>query len=145
MIRLRTTALPSARGVVKPIRGPSGCGSWTQKAAKHKPVCIQVKSRYATDSDRGFPVKERTFGSFDYLVVVFLNIGNYFGKNPDCAAGRRNPEFYTFPARFIEEHHDKKNFGGKVMLGKLNIEKYKNEKGFELIADALGIEYPARP
>jgi len=47
--------------------------------------------------------------------------------------------------RFIKKHHDKKNSREKVMLRKLRIEKYKNEKGFELIADALGIEYPARP
>jgi hypothetical protein len=31
---LRTTALPSARGVVKPILGPLDCGSCTQNAAK---------------------------------------------------------------------------------------------------------------
>jgi len=116
-----------------------------RKAAKHKPVCIQVKSRYATDSDRGFPVKERTFGAFDFLIVVFLNIGDYFGKNPDCTAGRRDPEFYTFPGWFIKKHHNKKSSGEKVMLRTLNIEKYKNDKGFELIAEALGIEYPARP
>src|SRR3954454_21389974 len=47
-------------------------------------IRVQVKSRYATDSDRGFPVKERTFEAFDFLIVAFLNIGNYFGKNPDC-------------------------------------------------------------
>jgi len=116
-----------------------------RKAAKHKPICIQVKSRYATDSDRGFPVKARTFGAFDFLIVVFLNIGNYFGKNPDCATGLRDPEFYTFPKRFSKKHHDKKSSWEKVMLRKLNIEKYKNEKGFQLIAEALGIEYPARP
>ena len=34
LIRLRTTALPSARGVVKPILGPPACGSRTQNAAK---------------------------------------------------------------------------------------------------------------
>ena len=28
-------------------------------------VRIQVKSRYPTDCDRSFPVKERTFGAFD--------------------------------------------------------------------------------
>jgi hypothetical protein len=77
--------------------------------------------------------------------VVFLNIGNYFGKNPDCATGLRDPEFYTFPKRFSKKHHDKKSSWEKVMLRKLNIEKYKNEKGFQLIAEALGIEYPARP
>src|SRR2546427_12876948 len=40
-------------------------------------VRVQVKSRYATDCDRGFPVKETSFGAFDFLIVVFLNIGKF--------------------------------------------------------------------
>src|SRR4029453_9366387 len=36
-------------------------------------VRIQVKSRYATDCDRGFPVREASLDAFDYLVIVFLN------------------------------------------------------------------------
>jgi hypothetical protein len=110
-----------------------------------RPIRIQVKSRYATDSDRGFPVKERTFDAFDFLIVVFLNIGNYFGKKPDCAAGRREPEFYTLPVEFIKQHHDKKSSWEKVRLRNLDIEQYKNGNGFELIAVALGVEYPVRP
>ena len=47
--------------------------------------------------------------------------------------------------QFIREHHDKRNFGEKVKLRNLDIEQYKNGKGFELIAAALGIEYPTRP
>ena len=42
---------------------------------------IQVKSRYQTDCDRAFPVKDKTFEAFDYLVVVFLNIGNFYGTS----------------------------------------------------------------
>jgi hypothetical protein len=76
---------------------------------------------------------------------VFLNIGNYFGKNPDCAAGCREPEFYTLPAEFIRQHHNRRSSWEKVRLGNLDIEQYKNGKGFELIAAALGIEYPTRP
>jgi hypothetical protein len=30
-----------------------------------KQVRIQVKSRYQTDCDRGFPVKEKSFDAFD--------------------------------------------------------------------------------
>jgi hypothetical protein len=33
LMRFRATALPSARGVVKPIRGPSGCVRRRQNAA----------------------------------------------------------------------------------------------------------------
>jgi hypothetical protein len=35
-------------------------------------IRIQVKSRYQTDCDRALPVKERTFGAFDYLLVVLV-------------------------------------------------------------------------
>ncbi|WP_216353869.1 hypothetical protein [Burkholderia cenocepacia] len=41
---------------------------------------VQVKSRYATDCDRGFPVKERSIDAFDFLVVAFLNVGYYLSK-----------------------------------------------------------------
>jgi len=44
-----------------------------RKAAKQ--VRVQVKSRMATDSDRGFPVKAKTIDAFDFLVVAFLNVG----------------------------------------------------------------------
>jgi hypothetical protein len=106
-------------------------------------IRVQVKSRYATDCDHGFPVKEKTFTAFDFLIAAFLNIGNFYGKkNPD---GKREPEFYTFPVSFIKEHHDKSSSWEKVRLKNLNIDEYKSEKGFELIAQALGIPYPARP
>jgi len=57
-------------------------------------VRVQVKSRYATDCDRGFPVKEASLEAFDFLIVTFLNIGKFFGKN-DGTSGAREPEFYT--------------------------------------------------
>jgi hypothetical protein len=107
-------------------------------------IRVQVKSRYATDCDRGFPVKERTLGAFDFLVVVFLNIGNFFRKRGSVPDDRRDPEFYTFPVDFIRQHHDKSSSWEKVRTRKLDIETYKNERGFELIAQALGVDYPAR-
>src|SRR5438270_2241681 len=45
-----------------------------------KPVRVQVKSRLATDCDRGFPVKEASFGAFDFLIVAFLNVGYFYQK-----------------------------------------------------------------
>ena len=105
-------------------------------------IRVQVKSRYATDCDRGFPVKERTLGAFDFLIAAFLNIGNFSRKaHPK---DRHEPEFYTFPVEFIREHHDRSSSWEKVRLGKIDIDRYRNEKGFELIASALGIEYPSR-
>ena len=108
-------------------------------------VRVQVKSRYQSDCDRGFPVKERSIEAFHFLVVVFLNIGKFFGKN-DGTEGAREPEFYTFPAGFIREHHNASSSWEKVRLRGLDtvIEQYKGEAGLEQIAKALGVERPRR-
>ena len=108
-------------------------------------VRVQVKSRYATDSDRGFPVKEVSFGAFDFLIIAFLNIGKFSSKN-DGSQGACDAEFYTLPTEFIRKYHNNSSSWEKVRLGSLKkeIEPYKNEKGFEQIAKALGIPKPSR-
>lgn len=108
-------------------------------------IRVQVKSRYATDCDLGFPVKEASFEAFDFLVVAFLNIGKFFNKN-DGTSGERDPEFYTFPREFIRTHHKATSTWHKVQLRKLQneIEPFKNGQGFELIADALGVQRPKK-
>ena len=109
-------------------------------------IRVQVKSRLASDSDRGFPVKARTIAAFDFLVVVFLNVGNFFSKARRSAGrkGAREPEFYTFPASFIRTHHDARSSWEKVRTRGLDIEAFKNESGFEQIAKILEIEYPTK-
>jgi hypothetical protein len=104
-----------------------------------------MKSRYATDCDRGFPVKEKTIDAFDFLVVAFLNIGNFYRGN-DGSNGATEPEFYTFPQRFIRKHHDARSTWEKVRLRGLErrIERFKAEAGFEQIAKTLGIERPRK-
>lgn len=108
-------------------------------------VRIQVKSRYATDCDRGFPVKEASLEAFDFVIVAFLNIGKFFGKN-DGTSGAKEPEFYTLSREFIREHHDATSSWQKVLLRKLEseIEPFKNDAGFELISKALGVTRPIK-
>ncbi len=108
-------------------------------------VRVQVKSRYATDCDRGFPVKEASIDAFDFLIVAFLNIGKFFGKN-DGTAGEKEPESFTLSREFIREHHRATSTWQKVGLRNLaaEIEPYKNGAGFEFIAERLGISRPRK-
>ena len=111
-----------------------------------KPIRVQVKSRMATDCDRGFPVKERTIDAFEYLVVAFLNVGYYLhkAKTHQAHEGNLAPEYFTFPASFIRDHHDAKSSWEKVRTRGLDISQYQNETGFEQIAKALKVPYPEK-
>ena len=108
-------------------------------------VRVQVKSRYQTDCDRGFPLKEKGLDAFDFLVVAFLNIGKFYRGN-DGTSGATAPEFYTLSPQFIREHHDASSTWQKVKLRGLaaEIAPFRDEAGFELIADALGVPRPQR-
>lgn len=119
---------------------------------RHKPtkgqlaqVRVQVKSRYATDCGRAFPIKEATLDAFDFLVAAFLNIGD-FNRGRDGSTGAKEPDFFTLPAEFIRSHHRIIGNWEKVTLSGLDdeIEKYKGEAGFEQIAKMLGVPRPTK-
>ncbi len=59
-------------------------GSWlpiVYPRKVRKQVRIQVKSRYATDSNKGVFINRRSLNAFDYLIVALLNIGYYYGAD----------------------------------------------------------------
>ena len=105
-------------------------------------VRIQVKSRYQTDCDRGFPLRPSTINAFDYVVVVFQNIGKFYGRN-NGLSGEAPPEIFTLPREFVRKHHSESGWR-KVRLRGLEstIEKYRNVAGFEQIAADLGVRRP---
>lgn len=115
------------------------------KAAEMPQVRVQVKSRYATDCDRGFPVKEVSLEAFDFLIIAFLNIGRFKGKH-EGIIGEREPEFYTLPRDFIRQHLDVKSSWQKVRFRNLeaDMQSHKGAPGFELIAEKLGIPRPRK-
>jgi hypothetical protein len=109
----------------------------------HKQVRIQVKSRYQTDCNRIALVKTESLGAFDYLIVVFLNIGYFYSKRP-VEEGRLAPEFYTFPQDWVRLHHKSGSGWDKLDTKHLDLSPFKDEKGFNIIAQALEIPYPKR-
>jgi hypothetical protein len=90
-------------------------------------------------------VKEASLDAFDFLIVAFLNIGKFYNRN-DGTTGEQEPEFYSLPRSFIRQHHDATSTWQKVRLRALQqeIEPFKNNLGFELIAAKLGVQRPRK-
>lgn len=90
-------------------------------------------------------MKGASLDAFDFLVAVFLNIGNFY-RGRDGSTGAREPDYYTFPPEFIREHHNATSSWEKVIISGLGseIDRYRGEAGFELIAKRLGVPRPTK-
>jgi hypothetical protein len=121
---------------------------------RHKPrkgqagrVRVQVKSRYQSDSDRSFPIREESLDGFDFLVCAFLNIGTFF-RGRGGRSGREEPVFYVLPRMYVRKHlaSSGHRWREKIALRKTDpeLEQYRNDNGFELIAAALGVKGPRK-
>ncbi len=99
-----------------------------------KTVRIQVKSRWATDYDRSFPIK-----NFDceFVVLAALNRGYCFSKYKEGGElGRKSPQFYCFPVDEMRKAQNKKSKWGKVQINKIpNCDTYLER--WDLVRDAI--------
>ncbi len=86
---------------------------------------IQVKSRWATNYDKSFPIKN--FGC-DFVVHVALNRGYRFGKMSTAEdSGIRPPQFFVLPVEAVKAAQ---NFGdkwGKVTISNIpELDRYRD-------------------
>lgn len=78
---------------------------------------ISVKSRWATNYDGAFPIKN---WDFDFVVCVALNRGFSFGKKPkDDDDGRRPPQLYVLPRSVAERNAVERTWGQVVYARRL--------------------------
>jgi hypothetical protein len=83
---------------------------------RNRSARIQVKSRWATDYDGGWPMRNL---DCDFVVFVALNRGfRYARKRADAPPedGKKPPEFYVFPIEVIRAAKDARRVSqwGKV-------------------------------
>lgn len=75
---------------------------------------IQVKSRWATDYDRGFPIKRF---DCDFVVHVALNRGYRYRKQASAGdSGRAAPQVYVLPVDLVRQAQRPASTWSKVRL-----------------------------
>jgi hypothetical protein len=86
---------------------------------------IQVKSRWATNYDRSFPIKNY---DCDFVVHVALNRGYRFGRKPKVGdSGVKDPEFYIFPVALVKAALNPNSARGKTYIRNIpDVEQYKS-------------------
>ena len=111
---------------------------------KTKVIRVQVKSRYQTDSDRSAFVREESFSAFDFLIIVLLNIGWYY--DPDVArpqSGRSAVELLVLPRTVARRLYRRAKSGmNRVRTMGYDLDRYRDDRGLELIARALRVPFP---
>lgn len=98
---------------------------------------IQVKSRWATDYDKSFPIKNL---DCDFVVHVALNRGYSFAKKnkQDRKEEVQSPFLYVFPIDIIKKAREEKTNWNKVKITKIkDWESYKDN--WDLIKNHLEI------
>ena len=95
---------------------------------------LQVKSRWATNYDRSFPIKNF---DCDFVIHVALNRGYSFGKKPTQQDnGIKPPEFYVFPVSVVRNAQNVGDSWGKVQIRKIpDLDNYRDN--WELIRKFL--------
>ena len=95
---------------------------------------IQVKSRWATDYDGSFPIKNY---DCDFVVHVALNRGYRFSRTRRADSGRGQPEFYVLPVSAVRAATNPKSAWGKTRLQNISDwESYRN--AWHLVVAFLG-------
>ncbi len=91
---------------------------------------IQVKSRWATDSDRGFLIKN--FDT-DFVVLALLNRAyHYSEKKKKTGVGKFPPEYFVLPVNVVKVAQSKNSSLGKVLSKNIpELEKYRDAWGLE--------------
>jgi len=82
-----------------------------------KSARVQVKSRWATDYDKSFPIKNT---NCDFVVHVALNRGIRFRKTKKNVI--KEPEFFVFPIKVVKRARNRRDQWGKVTIS--NIPKF---------------------
>jgi len=114
------------------------------KAGQLDQVKVQVKSRYATDAIREFPLQSKSLRAFDFVVAVFLNIGE-FARGKTGQAGRGEVEFFVFPRAVLKRIPRPSGWEGiRFDPNAPWLQKYRGEEALAQIGTLLGVPLPSR-
>lgn len=107
-------------------------------------VRVQIKGRWATDS--GTPsIRSERLKDFDYLILVRLNAGHYYGR-AGKPGGVRPPELFVFPQRIVSRYFRKESqpgrrgYGGRFHYRRVpRLGAYHDDQGLDLLAAELHV------